>query len=79
MNALNNGLDADLTVNEIKEFLVQMYAYVGFPRRLNGMNTLMAVIEEREAKGLKDEMGKEASRCLPAKAASTLEGKFRQA
>jgi alkylhydroperoxidase/carboxymuconolactone decarboxylase family protein YurZ len=29
--ALNEGLDAGLTVNEIKEILVQMYAYVGFP------------------------------------------------
>ena len=30
--ALNEGLDAGLTVNEIKEVLVQMYAYCGFPR-----------------------------------------------
>ena len=29
--ALNEGLDAGLTVNEIKEILVQMYAYAGFP------------------------------------------------
>ena len=29
--ALNRGLDAGLTVNEIKEALVQMYAYAGFP------------------------------------------------
>jgi 4-carboxymuconolactone decarboxylase len=59
--ALNEGLDAGLTVNEIKEVLVQMYAYAGFPRSLNGINTLMEVIEEREAKGIKDEIGKEAS------------------
>ena len=32
--ALSAGLDAGLTVNEIKEILVQMYAYVGFPRSL---------------------------------------------
>jgi 4-carboxymuconolactone decarboxylase len=32
--ALNEGLDAGLTVNEIKEILVQMYAYAGFPRSL---------------------------------------------
>ncbi len=59
--ALNEGLDARLTVNEIKEVLVQMYAYCGFPRSLNGISTFMSVVEEREKKGIKDEMGKEAS------------------
>ena len=63
--SLNEGLDAGLTVNEIKEILVQMYAYCGFPRSLNGISTFMAVIDERQKKGLKDEMGKEASP-LPA-------------
>ncbi|BBB92502.1 MAG TPA: carboxymuconolactone decarboxylase family protein [Methylomusa anaerophila] len=59
--ALNEGLDAGLTVNEIKEILVQMYAYCGFPRSLNGINTFMSVMKEREAKGIKDELGREAS------------------
>jgi 4-carboxymuconolactone decarboxylase len=59
--ALHEGLDAGLTVNEIKEILVQMYAYAGFPRSLNGIHTFMAVMDERQAKGIKDEMGKEAS------------------
>jgi hypothetical protein len=58
-------LDADLTVKEINEILVQMYAYAGFPRSLNGINTFMGVLEEREEKGIKDEMGKESSP-LPA-------------
>lgn len=60
-DALNEGLDAGLTVNEIKEVLVQMYAYTGFPRSLNGISTFMDVTEERRAKGIKDEMGKEPS------------------
>src|SRR5215510_16264585 len=59
--ALHTGLNAGLTVNEIKEILVQMYAYAGFPRSLNGINTFMAVMDERQAKGIKDEMGKDAS------------------
>ena len=59
--ALNEGLDAGLTVNEIKEILVQMYAYAGFPRSLNGLGTFMGVIGERMEKGIKDEQGKEAS------------------
>jgi alkylhydroperoxidase/carboxymuconolactone decarboxylase family protein YurZ len=58
---LHAGLDAGLTVNEIKEILVQMYAYAGFPRSLNGITTFMAVMDERQAKGIKDEMGKDAS------------------
>jgi alkylhydroperoxidase/carboxymuconolactone decarboxylase family protein YurZ len=63
--ALSEGLDAGLTVNEIKEVLVQMYAYCGFPRSLNGISTFMAVMDERQKKGIKDETGKEASP-LPA-------------
>ncbi len=59
--ALNDGLDAGLTVNEIKEILVQMYAYAGFPRSLNGLGTFMAVMGERKGKGIKDEQGKETS------------------
>jgi 4-carboxymuconolactone decarboxylase len=63
--ALQEGLAAGLTVNEIKEILVHLYAYAGFPRSLNGINTFMAVMDERQAKGIKDEIGKEASP-LPA-------------
>src|SRR4051812_41907138 len=59
--ALNKGLDAGLTVNEIKEVLAQMYAYSGFPRSLNGINTLMSVLEERKKKGINDQMGKMAT------------------
>ena len=59
--ALKEGLDAGLTINEIKEILVQLYAYTGFPRSLNGIGAFMGVMEEREKKGIKDEIGKEAS------------------
>jgi alkylhydroperoxidase/carboxymuconolactone decarboxylase family protein YurZ len=59
--ALHAGLNAGLTVNEIKEILVQMYAYAGFPRSLNGIHMFMAVMDERQAKGIKDALGKDAS------------------
>lgn len=59
--ALHAGLDAGLTINEIKEVLVHLYAYCGFPRSLNGINTFMAVLEERKAKGIKDTPGREAT------------------
>jgi alkylhydroperoxidase/carboxymuconolactone decarboxylase family protein YurZ len=38
-SALGKGLEAGLTINEIKEVLVQLYAYAGFPRSLNAINT----------------------------------------
>ncbi|NTW36942.1 MAG: carboxymuconolactone decarboxylase family protein, partial [Syntrophobacteraceae bacterium] len=59
--ALHEGLDSGLTVNEIKEILVQLYAYTGFPRSLNALGTFMGVMEERQKKGIKDELGKEPS------------------
>lgn len=67
--ALNQGLDAGLTINEIKEILVQMYAYAGFPRSLNGITTFIGVLEEREQKGIKDVPGKEPGP-LPANRSS---------
>lgn len=59
--ALQEGLAAGLTVNEIKEILVHLYAYAGFPRSLNGINTFMAVMDERQAQGIEDEIGPEVS------------------
>jgi alkylhydroperoxidase/carboxymuconolactone decarboxylase family protein YurZ len=59
--SLNEGLDAGLTVNEVKELLVQLYAYAGFPRSLNAIATFQAVVNERKAKGINDAMGKEPS------------------
>lgn len=72
--ALNDGLDAGLTVNETKEILVQLYAYTGFPRSLNGISTFMGVMEERQKKGIKDEVGREASP-LPVNRSSVELGK----
>lgn len=59
--ALADGLDAKVTVNEIKEVLVQMYAYAGFPRSLNGISTFMKKLEERKKKGITDALGKTAT------------------
>jgi len=59
--ALDKGLDAGLTVNEEKEVLVHLYAYCGFPRSLNGLNTLLKVLAERKANGITDVVGKAAS------------------
>jgi len=58
---LATGLDDGLTISEIKEELVQLYAYCGFPRSLNAINAFMAVLDERKAKGINDPEGREAS------------------
>lgn len=44
---INDGLDAGLTVSQIKEALSQLYAYTGFPRSLNALGTLKTVVEQR--------------------------------
>lgn len=59
--ALNTGLGAGLTTNEIKEVLVHTYAYCGFPRSIRGLQTFMEVLDERKAKGINDNMGNDAS------------------
>ena len=59
--AFDKGVDVGLSVNELKELLVQMYAYCGFPRSLNALNRFMAKTEQRVAAGKQDEIGNEAS------------------
>ncbi|KFF02876.1 carboxymuconolactone decarboxylase family protein [Flavobacterium reichenbachii] len=58
---LNSGLDSGLTINQIKEVLVHLYAYCGFPRSIRGLQTFMAVLEERKSKGITDTVGPEGS------------------
>jgi 4-carboxymuconolactone decarboxylase len=59
--ALSKGLDAGLTVNECKEVLVHLYAYCGFPRSIQGLNTLIETLDERKTKGIQDNIGREAT------------------
>ena len=59
--ALNTGLDAGLTINEIKEALIHLYAYCGFPRSIRGLQTFMQVLDDRKAKGINDKIGNDAS------------------
>lgn len=56
---LNMALDAGVSINEIKEALVQLYAYCGFPRSLNALNTFKTILDERKSKGITDNIGKE--------------------
>lgn len=58
-SALHRGLNAGLTINEIKEVLVHIYAYCGFPRSLNAISALITVLENRNLKVITDETGRE--------------------
>ena len=60
-SVIHKGLEAELTVSQIKEALSQLYAYTGFPRSLNALGVLQRVIGDRQAKGVKVLMGEDAS------------------
>ncbi len=55
--ALAEGLEAGLTVSEIKEVLTQLYTYCGFPRSLNALQNFMELLKDRQAKGIVDTEG----------------------
>ncbi|CAI8439887.1 MAG: Uncharacterised protein [Cryomorphaceae bacterium] len=59
-DALNEGLENGLTINQAKEILVHLYAYAGFPRSIRGLQTFLDVLEDREVKGKTNEWGPEA-------------------
>lgn len=56
---LYNSLEAGMTINEIKEILIQVYAYAGFPRSLTAINTFAEVLKQREIEGKEDKIGEE--------------------
>jgi alkylhydroperoxidase/carboxymuconolactone decarboxylase family protein YurZ/quinol monooxygenase YgiN len=55
---LRSGLEAGLTVSQLRTSLEQLYAYCGFPRSLNGITTLKKVVEDRKKLGIRDAEGK---------------------
>ncbi|EHP44500.1 carboxymuconolactone decarboxylase [Cupriavidus basilensis OR16] len=63
--ALNQGLDAGMTISEAKEILVQLYAYAGFPKSLNALGELLQVVDARKQRGIQDAPGREPSRPVP--------------
>lgn len=58
---LNEGLNAGLTINEIKEVFIQLCLYCGYPRGLRAIDLFMEVLDERKAKGIEDPIGREPS------------------
>lgn len=76
--ALHKSLDAGVTINELKEVLVQLYAYAGFPRSLNALSNLMAVLEERKQRNIIDTIGAEPSQISPTGDALLAQGHANQ-
>ncbi|MZP30995.1 carboxymuconolactone decarboxylase [Heliobacterium undosum] len=54
---LNGALNVGCTINEVKEIILQMSAYSGFPTCINAMNALRDVLQERSARGIADPVG----------------------
>jgi 4-carboxymuconolactone decarboxylase len=76
--ALNQGLDAGLTISEAREILVQLYAYAGFPKSLNALGELLKVVEARKQRGIQDAPGREPSRVVATGDALEAVGKANQ-
>ncbi len=54
---INGALNVGCTINEIKEIILQMSAFAGFPACINAMNLLRTVLTERKSKGINDKIG----------------------
>lgn len=59
--ALEQALEAGMTLNEVNEVLIHAYAYCGFPRSLRAIQTFMQVVDARKANGKNDVVGREAT------------------
>lgn len=76
--ALERGLEAGLTISDIREVLVQLYAYAGFPRSLNALAELMKVLAARQQRGIEDVEGPAPSHPAPQGAALLATGTANQ-
>jgi 4-carboxymuconolactone decarboxylase len=54
---INGALNTGSSINEVKEVILQMSVYSGFPSCINGMNALKEVLKERQENGIKDTVG----------------------
>ncbi|MBW8887621.1 MAG: carboxymuconolactone decarboxylase family protein [Fibrobacteres bacterium] len=55
---LQGALNTGNTINEVKEVILQMSGYGGFPSCINAMAALKEVLAEREERGIKDNAGR---------------------
>jgi len=55
---INGALNTGSSISEVKEVVMQMSVYSGFPSAINAMNILKETLEERKNNGILDELGK---------------------
>jgi len=58
---INGALNTGSSINEIKEVILQMSVYSGFPSSINAINVFKKVLDERKKEGIKDKIGKFAA------------------
>lgn len=63
---IHGALNTGSSISEVKEVILQMSVYSGFPSCINGMNALKDVLKERGDHGIKDNTGKIATATLVA-------------
>ncbi|KAF5273538.1 hypothetical protein FQR65_LT17152 [Abscondita terminalis] len=56
---INGALNTGTSINELKEVILQMSGYSGFPSSINAMNILKDVLVERKKQGIHDEIGED--------------------
>jgi 4-carboxymuconolactone decarboxylase len=54
---INGALNVGCTINDVKEVILQMSGYSGFPSCINGMNALKYVLNQRKEEGINDSIG----------------------
>lgn len=59
-SALSKALDSKISISELRDALVQLYAYCGFPRSLTALSELLSLVNERKAAGIVDIEGPKA-------------------
>lgn len=60
-SALTRALDSKISISELRDALVQLYAYCGFPRSLTALSELLSLLNERKAAGIVDIEGPKAN------------------
>lgn len=61
---LNGALNTGSSISEVKEVILQMSVYSGFPSCINAINALIEVLKERKERGIEDKAGKSATEPL---------------
>jgi len=63
---INGALNVGCSINEIKEVILQMSGYSGFPTCINAMNALKNVLNERREQGINDNIGDAPTNEIPS-------------